>query len=702
VTLRVARAFSRTASGAAKRPGALSACLPPLFLLFGVACGGPVGSAQAATAAAGAYDAGAVETLLVTAERPAGGGPVTETHHRLRPIDYERFQPRSAADLLQRLPAAHLPTNSRGETLVYLRGAGERQSAVFFDGALLNAPWDNRYDLALLPAAVIGRAAAASGALSPQYGVNALGAVALSPPALPREGGEAVVDLSVGGAGERRGQAFVAARAGRLGLLAAGGAFRRDGDALPAGASLLFHQQAEDIRLNTDQTRQNALLRGEATFDNARLAATFLYTNGEKGVAPEGDRADARFWRYPQARTIMGVVSGDAAIGGGSELTGAVWAQAFSQTIDSYPNATYAVADARQEDDDLTIGARGIVNIGLGALDLSLSANILVSDHDQTDTDFSADDAGAAEFDALAAGDQARRTYRQLAASIGADAEYALTDRLTVDVGAGVDLVDYVETGAFPPASAIAKPVLRAGAAYRIGEGVRVRAALGRKSRMPTMRELFGAALNRFLVNPDLRPETVTTAELALETTAGAADLSLVVFGQDVDNTIDQRQTDGLRQRINLAGSTVAGVEVAGAAAFGERWRLAGNFTAARVRRKTGADLTGAEEAPDRFAERPGLLGRATLDYDAPGGFAAGVEALYTGRAFSFGPDGDLVALDGAARLNASASYALASGAGRDVELYLAARNLFDATLFNQAGLPAPGRSLIGGVRIRL
>ena len=650
----------------------------------------PGGVAAAADFAADFAAEAAVETLLVTAERPAPAAPVSETQYEIRSGEAEAFAPLNAADLLRRLPAVHAVANSRGERLVYLRSAGERQAAAFFDGALLNVPWDNRYDLGLLPPAVIARAATASGALSPQYGVNALGAVAFYPPAPPAAGTQGVLDLRLGADGEREGQGVISGRAGRLGLLAAGGAFRRDGDPTPRGADLEFHQYSDGLRTNTDRESRNALLRGELSLERAAVAATFLYTDGSRGVAPEGDRADARFWRYPQARTIMGVLSGDAEIGVRGSLDAALWAQSFSQTIDSFTDAAYDEREARQEDDDLTFGARGVFSTAIGGLGLSLSANYLFSEHDQTDTDFTAAGAPVAE----------RQRYRQEAGSLGLDADYGLTDRLELELGAGVDRVDYIETGLFPAPDPFLEPVLRAGAAFQWREGVRLRAALGRKSRMPTMRELFGAALNRFLVNPDLRPEAVRTAELAVDAVTARADLSVVLFGQDVTDTIDQRRVGGLRQRINLEGSTVAGVELAGRAALADRLTLAGNLTAMRARRKAGPGAV-TNGTTDRLAERPAVLARLALDYEAPRGLRAGAEALYTGRAFSLGPDGDLVRLNDAVTVNVSAGYAVAATAPADLEVYVAARNLFDATLFDQAGLPAPGRSLVGGVRLR-
>ena len=62
----------------------------------------------------------------------------------------------TAATIAREIPAARVQTNSRGEALLYLRGAAERQIGIFLDGALINIPWDNRIDLSLVPLQSIG------------------------------------------------------------------------------------------------------------------------------------------------------------------------------------------------------------------------------------------------------------------------------------------------------------------------------------------------------------------------------------------------------------------------------------------------------------------------------------------------------------------------------------------------------------------
>lgn len=51
-----------------------------------------------------------------------------------------RQDARSAAEIARLIPAAHVHTNSRGETIAYLRNAGERQVAFFLDGLITTRP----------------------------------------------------------------------------------------------------------------------------------------------------------------------------------------------------------------------------------------------------------------------------------------------------------------------------------------------------------------------------------------------------------------------------------------------------------------------------------------------------------------------------------------------------------------------------------
>ena len=75
------------------------------------------------------------------------------------------------------MPSIKPQTNSRGESLFYIRGSSERQLGLFFDGAFVNIPWDNRIDLSLLPTASLSELKIIKGIPSIIYGANNIAGV---------------------------------------------------------------------------------------------------------------------------------------------------------------------------------------------------------------------------------------------------------------------------------------------------------------------------------------------------------------------------------------------------------------------------------------------------------------------------------------------------------------------------------------------
>lgn len=641
-------------------------------------------AAPAFPAAAGDIE---VESIVVRGDRARA---ISESRRSLSREQLEDLHPRSAADVLRRLPGAHVPTNSRGESILFLRNAGERQVSVFFDGALLNVPWDNRIDLSLVPAGVIGAVWAATGPLSSQYGVNALGAVNLVPISLADREQHLALHAEAGSHGLWSGEAVLGHSLGHWEFVLAGGCAERDRDPLSDDAHLPLHQVDADARTNTDSAVAYVLGRAAARFSWGQIATTAMFSDAEKGIAPESDRTGSavRFWRYPEVTNAMGVVHADVAIDADASLDLAGWVQDFSQTIAAYSNATYGQIATEERDADLTYGVRAVGTYRFGANKVALSYNALTSDHDQRDVNFLAGAPAAVLPPEL--------SYRQEAHSVGLDYARPLSDAFDIEGGVGFDMLSFPRTGDKPPIADFDDFSYRLGAAWELTDDWRVRGGAGQKSRFPTMRELFGTALNRFLLNPDLRPERVSVAELGVERRWTDGYVSLTPFFQDVEDTIDQRAVGPLRQRINLKGSSVRGVELDFLTPLDECWSASGNVMWAEARRKRAQPSD-----PEFIAEKPEIVAHALLRYHNPSGFEAGVEIEHFGRAYSLGPTGAFVPLAISTQFNFYAAYKLDFGPSwaAKPELYVRVDNVSDEFVEPQAGLPAPGRWWRGGVR---
>ena len=634
------------------------------------------------------YDLGEVVVGGGAAERTA-----PSTVQRIPAAAIDRLDAPSVAGVARLIPAAHVQTNSRGETLVYLRAAGERQVAFFFDGALLNIPWDNRVDLALVPSGIIGGMTVAKGVPSVLWGANVLGgAVNMVSRGLEGDGLFAEASHQIGSEGFGRTTTTALGRSAGWSYAAALDRSSRAGIAVPGGADLAFSQDAGDLRTNTDFELFNAFGRVSYDFaDGARLGVSVLHVNGEKGVAPEGhldpEVERVRFWRYPEWRLTMGILNGEAGLGAATRVRGAVWASLFDQAVAGFTSTAYDEQESGQHDDDRTAGGRLIVEHAFAPATLRLGLNALTSTHRQREVTY--EDGVRVEAPEL--------TYRQGLYSAGLEAETMPLDALTLTAGLSLDALTTPETGDKPAQDALSDYGLTAGAVYQLSEGWALSAALGRKTRFPTLRELFGEALDRFAINPDLRPESSVLAELGVRREGDALSGEATAFLNRTDDTIDQRHLeDGRRQRVNLGGSRILGVELAGALRLVRHVRLDGHLTVMDVR---GYDEAGATR---RLSEKPETIGRLAAAYNPGTGPNALLEVEHVGAAYSPGPEG-FVRLDPALVLNLRAGYRLyVPSLGVMGEVFGRVNNVTDAVVLPQLGLPGPGRELQAGLKLAL
>jgi len=620
------------------------------------------------------------------------------TLHKVSLAGLVRQDAVSISEVAKLIPAALVQTNSRGETLVYLRGAGERQVAFFFDGAQLNVPWDNRVDLSMVPSAVVGGVTVAQGVPSVLFGTNVIGgAVNLTSRSLARSGSSTEGSTMFGSEGFRQVTATQLFRQGPFSFAGSAGYAKRDGITLSNAAHLPFSQSSLHRRTNTDRTMWNLFGRASYRFgETSEIGLSILNVQGKKGVAPEShldpttDRV--RFWRYPLWQNSMVILNGTAPLFGRGNLHGAAWGSLFKQYIDQYQSAAYRIRSDREEDDDQSLGTRLVYSLPAQGGVLRISLNAQTSRHAQRD--FSFENAGATD------GVPPELIFRQDMYSLGAEYDIRIGKRFDVLAGVSYDGVSTPRTGDKPARDPFHDFGFTSGMVYNLTERLGWRLSVGRKVRFPTMRELFDGALRRFLVNPNLNPESSILAETGLVTNGERLSGEVMLFTNRTFDTIDQQSVTGedgvrRRRRINLDGSRILGVEVTGAFDPFQRWSLEGHFTWMTHR----AFL---DNEPDRsLVERPAILSTLSLVHNTSWGGSFLIQSSYTGRAYSLNPDNTLAKLPTALVLNARAAYRIYIPSRRFFgEIFVRVNNMTDETVLPQLGLPGPGRELKSGVSI--
>ena len=641
----------------------------------------------------------AIRVQTARAVTTAGGASALEVR-----IDSLGLAPVSTvADVLRELPLVQVRRNSRGEVQFSLRGSGtdSRQAAVLVDGVPLTLGWDARTDLSVIPTTAARSVTLTRGAPSVLYGPNALGGVVSIGVAVALDE-RTPAALELGSGIEHTGGYALAASATQPLELGAGrlvvraGAGMREQPGLPRPDDVGAHRQLEpDYLLNSDAGQRDAFVGARFSADGGAWAALSAFGfDAERGVLPELHVGEPRLWRYPDLwRAVTAFSAGTGmrnAIGGGTaDLEMSVGVDVGRTEIAAFESLEYDRVASTEIGDARTLSLRVLGDHTLGS-SADVSAALTLAD---------------IAFDESLSGEPTSR-YRQrlwsaaLESTIRAGGVLGAQD-LRITLGGVLDGADTPETGGRPPQDALSAWGARLGMTAVAANGrVLLHGALSRRARFPALRELYSGALGRFVPNPDLEPEKLAVGELGATVKLGSAELQAVGFMHRLSDAVVRISTpDDRFMRVNRDQMRSRGVELLALVPVGAL-HLAADLTLQRVELRDpqvpGSDGR-AEYQPDVVA---GLSANAVLPFD----LAGTLQARYTGTQFCVNPElGGDQELEPWTRLDAQLGRTFDIGErGRlsRLDAGIAADNLLDAALYDQCGLPQPGRTLRLQVRI--
>ena len=643
--------------------------------------------------------------ITVSVARPAltsGGSSVVVIE-----LDSVRSVPASSMDqVLRAMPLIQMRTNSRGETQPSLRGAESRQIAILMDGVPLTLGWDHRTDMSAIPLTAARKVTLVRGLSSVLYGPNTLGGV-VEVDVARAEGRVTSVDpVAFGFALDETGGTNVSVTGGHLvddrdsqWVFRAGVGFQgRRGFPIAADAAdepgIRTRYLLDDaIRLNSDSRRADGFFIARYRADEgAWLSLSASAYDVERGVPPEAHQDSPRLWRYPDRRRVIAAITG----GTGQRDTGArlgdleasLGIDIGSTLIEQFASEAYQIVDETEESDDRVVTARLLGDHSLGPhAELRASATYADIWHDEVLT------VGGAN------------SYRQRLGSLGVETEWKLgaSDLTSLTFGVALDAADTPESGNKPPIEWITDYGMRVGVSSLVAHGVLLHGGVSRRSRFPSLRELYSGALGRFEANPDLRPETLLGSELGFTATGSVGEIQLVGFRHQLHDGIVRTTavgTDGISRfrRVNQDQVRSLGIELLLVGDFGGT-TATGDLTVQDVR---GRDAGGNEVL---LEYEPAIVGRLGIDVQLPTSFRGGGGLRFVGEQRCENPE-----IAGLQRLasNRTVDFSLRrifnlgrGGALRHVDASASLRNATDAVVFDQCGLPQLGRFFQIQFRVR-
>ena len=612
----------------------------------------------------------------------------------------------SMEEVLRAMPLIVIRKNSRGESQPALRGSEDRQIGVFVDGVPITIGWDHRSDMSIVPMTGAQSVRVVRGSSSILHGPNAIGGVIevdiARGPLRPAPETPVSFALSLEETGGTSLSATTARsiEAGGANVMVRAGAGHRanKGVPLPSAASedTELHSQylenLDGLRLNSDSRRTDGYLAARYMGEGGGWAAltTSVY-DLDRGVPPEAHQDNPRFWRYPEQNRLLIALSG-----GSGELERKSGIRSFefslgldagSSQIDRYETQSFRTVSGIEEADDrtVTIRAKGDHTLGTN-VDLRSAFTFSRVGRDEVLN------GGAVE------------SYRQRLWGFGVESEWRIGNRdaTRFSLGVALDGSDTPESGDKPALNGLSDFGFRAGISSLIQDGVVLHANLSRRSRFPSLRELYSGALGRFVPNPNLGTETLLGSEAGLTFGADDSSIQVVGFYQRLKNGIVRSSVVGIDgiprfKRINHERIKSLGLEFLAVRTIGLA-TLTGDVTIQDV---TGIDQKGARV---QLEYEPVITGRVGLETPLGDIFRASGNVRIMGSQMCENPEiGGLQSLSSSKMLDLRLRgfFRVHSGSSLSrVEAGVGLRNATDASVYDQCGLPQPGRTF--QIQIRL
>ena len=606
-------------------------------------------------------------------------------------------------DFLRRMPMIEVRANSRGEVQPDMRGAEDRQIAILLDGIPLTVGWDHRTDMSVIPLTAFRNVTLLRGLSSMLHGPNVLGGAiefdvgrgtSLEGPVPPFVGALSVDE--VGGTNASATAGAMLDRDASRWTLRGGGAYRdTPGVTLPASAgededlNQALLADADGRRLNSDRRLIDGFLSSRYRGDGGAWFSTLVSASDvERGVPPEAHVEDPRLWRYPHQSRLFLTLSGGTGTRstgfGEGDLQASLGLNTSTTEIDEYATAAYRTVVDGEKGETSTLTGR-ILGDHLFDVGAEVRSALTVANVSHTETF-----ASGGTFD-----------YQQRLWSLGGELEIGGggTEGGSGDtrwtLGASVDGSNTPRSGDKPPLGTLWDWGMRTGIT-RTGSGGNAvyHAGLSRRTRFPSLRELYSGALGRFEPNPELRPESLVAGEAGVTISAGETRLQMVGFHHRLRDGIVRTSTvttEGPRfRRVNRDEVRSTGLEVLTSGTRGA-FTFGSGLTLQRIRIRVPGEDHRAEYAP-------AVSGTLNLGAIVPREVT--VSGFFRFRGVQYCQNVEVTGLE---RMEASATFDLEArkvfvagrgGSARTVDVTFGAANLTDSVVLDQCGLPQPGRTL--------
>ena len=586
----------------------------------------------------------------------------------------------NVSEALDTLPGVFLNVGTKNEQNFTVRGFNQRYVPIFYDGIPIYVPNDGYVDAGKLPAANIAAIKLTKGNSSVLYGPNAMGGVINILSKKPEEQMETKFGMGVGQRNTFDTNLYLGSRLEKFYLAFNGGFLDSDGYLLSNNFTP-GPNQAKGLRDNSDILQQNVSFRaGFEPLEGHEYAVGINHINSEWGLPPDAYTDRPRFWRFTEWKKDTYFFIGDSEITDKLSSKIRIYRDTYYNVLDSYDNDTYSTQNKRyafhSTYDDYSNG--GTLTLSTTYIPQNLTS---FSFQYKDDVHREQDDRG-----------EAWERYETELFSFGLEDDYNIIDNLSLVVGLGYDIQKpiYANGDALRDDDDTFNPM--AGIHYTFFKDLGLHFSVGKKTRFPTLLELYSGLLGKNLPNPNLSSEEAINWELGAEKPLpGRNFVGLSLFYSDIRNLIVKKEVaDDMDQYQNVGKARFQGLEFTFKSQFFRSNTFELNYT------YLDSENRSPNRTSDHLDERPKHKLYISDLYELTDWLAFFGKMEYYSKQWYEDADTGWQELDGFVTVD----FKVIGTFSEVMNLEVGVNNMFDENYFLSEGYPREGRTFFGKFRV--
>jgi iron complex outermembrane receptor protein len=591
----------------------------------------------------------------------------------------DRLDAKNAKDAINYIPGLYFSLSTKNETTFRLRGFEQRQVQIYLDGVPISLPYDGLLDISQLAGDNFESIRVAKGASSVLYGANTLGGTINVITAFPsRE-----FSYKVRSEGSPDGKIFsnllLSGSIQRLRCNLSLSLDKSPDYSLPGNVPFMNNEDGGD-RNNSAYRKQNGSLKIQYTLNQSnRIGAHLNFIDNQLDVPPNALVERPRYWKFPEWKKNT-ISLNTEHIFTDHFLMRSIWFyDNYHNILESYDDNTYTTQTQRYAFtsiyDDYSLG--GIIYPHFSWSPDNITHGIISYKKDihREKADLASDYSKYSTHILTIGAEHEVNFYDGWKAIFGVDGNYlkplAAEDLSLRDP---IFLINAQATGR-----------------YLSRSNWEIHGSLGRKTRFPTMKELYSERLGRNIPNPDLQYEQSLNLELGGRwiNTAGYVESSIFQHFL-TDYIVNIQIGEGMQQYQNVGKVLSRGFEID----IQQKWKpfdISANYIYLQTRNKT-TDRT------SKYLEyRPSHQFHGLLYFTPVTKLLIGIEAGYFADQYYQNPDHlNWEKLNNYGVLNVKGEWSFLN----HFAIYLRVNNLLDTFYYSEYGIPMPGREFLFGIKI--